>query len=53
MCHKTEKPNQIFLSIELLLLDSNTWNYLTMCKQMISGLFKNVSYKLFIYKLYI
>ena len=26
--------------MELLVLDWNTWNYLTVCKQMSSGLFK-------------
>ena len=40
--------------IELLVLNNNTWNHLTMCKQMSSGLFKNkVSYKLFSYKSYL
>ena len=34
--------------IESLMLDNNTWNYLTECKQMGSGSFKNkVIYKLF------
>ena len=33
--------------IELLVLDNDTWNYLTVCKQMGSDLFKNVIYKLF------
>ena len=40
------------VSIELLVLDSNTWNYLTVCKQMTSGLFKDVIYKQFVYKSY-
>ena len=30
-----------------LVLDSNTWNHLTVCKQISSGSFKNVTYKLF------
>ena len=30
-----------------------TWNHLTVCKQMISGLFKNVTNKLFIHKSYL
>ena len=35
------------------MLDSNTWNHLTVCKQMSSGSFKNnVAYKIFAYKLY-
>ena len=33
------------------MLNSNTWNYLTVYKQMSSGLFKNdVTYELFTYK---
>ena len=32
----------------LFVLDSSTWNHLTVCKQMKSNLFKNkVTYKLF------
>ena len=40
--------------IELLVLDCNTLNHLTMCGQMGSGLFKNsnVTYKIFAYKSY-
>ena len=39
------------VQIQLLVFDSNTWNHLTLCKQMMSALFKNnVTYKLFIYK---
>ena len=34
-------------------LYSNTWNHLAVCKQMSFGLFKNVFYKLFVYKSYI
>ena len=37
---------------ELLVLDCNIWNHLTVCKQMGSGSFKNVTYKLFAYKSY-
>ena len=38
--------------IELLVFDRNNWNNLTVCKQMNS--IKNyVTYKLFVYKLYI
>ena len=33
--------------IKLLVLCNCAWNHLTECKQMISGLFKNVIYKLF------
>ena len=41
----------INIKIELLMLNSNTWNYLTVCKQMNSGLFKNdITNKLFGYK---
>ena len=41
-------------SIELLVLDGNTWNNLTVCKQMSSDSFRNnITYKIFIYKLYI
>ena len=36
--------------IELLVLDSNVWNHLTVCKQMNSGSFKNVTDKLLVYK---
>ena len=33
------------------MLDNKTWNHLTLCKEIISGLFKNnASYKLFTYK---
>ena len=35
------------------MLGSNTWNYLTVCEQMISGLFENVTYRQFVYKSYI
>ena len=36
-------------NIELLMLDCNTWNHLTVCKQMSSGLFRNkVTNKLFV-----
>ena len=43
-----------FCCIGLFVLNSNTLNYLTECKQMSSGSFKNiVTYKLFIYKSYI
>ena len=30
------------INIELLVLDSNTWNHLTVCKQMSYGSFKNL-----------
>ena len=33
---------------ELLVLNCNTWNYLTVSKRMSSGLFKNVTYEQFI-----
>ena len=33
------------------MLDRNTWNYLTVSKQMSSGSFENVTNKLFVYKL--
>ena len=39
--------------MKLLVLDNNTWNHLPVCKQMSSGLFKNVTYKLFVDKSYI
>ena len=39
--------------VELLVLNSNIWIHLTVCKQMSSGLFKNTTYKLFVYKSYI
>ena len=40
--------------MKLLVLNSSTWNHLSVCKQMCSGLFKNhVTYELFIYKSYI
>ena len=32
--------------VKLLMLRINTWNYLTVCKQMITGLFKNVINKM-------
>ena len=42
------------MQIELLVLDSNTWNHLAVCKQMSSGLFRNnVIFKLLIYVSYI
>ena len=41
------------LQIQILMLDSNTWNHLPVCKQMSFGLFKNVTYKLVIYKSHI
>ena len=37
--------------MKLLMLDSNTWKYLTVCKQINAGSFKNnVTNKLFVYK---
>ena len=33
-------------------INNNNWNHLIVCKQMSSGLFKNITYKVFIYKLY-
>ena len=35
------------------MLSSNTCNHLTVCKQIRSGSFKNVNYKLFVYNAYI
>ena len=36
------------VQMKLSVFDYNTWNYLTVCKQMSSGSFKNnVTYKLF------
>ena len=44
----------IIMIIELLMLTSNTWNHLTVCKQMSSGSFKNnITSKQFTYKSYI
>ena len=43
----------ICVQIELLVLDNNTCNYLAVSKQMRSSSFKNVTNKLFAYKLYI
>ena len=40
------------MQLEILVLNSNTWNYLTVCKQMMPDLFKNLNYKLFAYKSY-
>ena len=37
----------------MLVFYSKTWNHSTVSKPMSSGLFKNVTYKLFIYKSYI
>ena len=43
-----------YLLIELIMLNNNTCNYLTECKQMSTCLFKsNVTYKLFVYKIHI
>ena len=40
------------MELELFVLDYNTWNHLTVYKQISSGSFKsNVTYKLFTYKL--
>ena len=38
---------------KLQVLNSNTWNYLTVCKQMSFGLFENCYLKIFVYKLFI
>ena len=41
------------MQIELLVLDNNTWNHLTVCKQISSSSFKNnVTDKRFVYKSY-
>ena len=51
--HKTQ-PNQPFklCTNKWIILDSNTWNYLTVCKQVNStNLFKNeITFRLFTYK---
>ena len=39
--------------VKLWLLYSNTWNHLNVCKKMISGLFKNVIYKMCLQIIYI
>ena len=38
---------------ELFVLDSNTWNHLTVNEQMSSGSFKNCYLQIFVYKSYI
>ena len=41
------------MQMKLFVLDSNTCNYLTVCKQMNSGSFEiNLDFKVFIYKSY-
>ena len=37
--------------MDLLVLNNNTWNYLAVCKQMSSGMFKK-GYQLTVYKSY-
>ena len=41
--YNTLRVCKYWYQIELLVLDSSTWNYLTMCKEMGSGLFKMLS----------
>ena len=42
------------MHLKLFVLDNNNWNYLTVCKQISSDLFKDyVTYKLFTRKSYI
>ena len=41
------------IDFKLGLFYSNTWNHLTVCKQMSSGLFKNIIYKMCLQILYI
>ena len=41
------------VQMELVVLSSNTWNHWIVGKQMSSGSFKDVTYKLFLYKSYI
>ena len=36
----------------MIIIEWNILNYLTVCKQMSSGSFKNFTYKLFAFKLY-
>ena len=43
----------ICAKIKPLVLDSNTGSHLTVCKQMSNGSFKNVTYGLFLPKLYL
>ena len=38
------------MQIELLVLDSNTWNHLTFVQKRAHACFKNVTYKLFAHK---
>ena len=38
---------------KLLLLHKNTWNYLILCKQMNSRLFKDVIYKMCLESIYL
>ena len=40
------------IKFKVLVLHSNIWNHLNVCKQMSSCSYKNVIYKLFINKLY-
>ena len=47
ICRKTEPAKQIEV------FNYYTWNHLTVCKQMSSGLFKNVTYKLFTWKSFV
>ena len=41
------------IDLRLLLLYNNTWNYLTICKQISSGLFKNIVNKIFTHHIYL
>ena len=47
------KQMGFFFQIRLLVLFNATWNHLTKCKKTMSRSFKNVSYKLFAYNIYI
>ena len=53
LVHKQISSDSFKNKITFKLLTNHMYNHLTVCKQMSSGLFKNVIYKLCIYKSYI
>ena len=56
---RSQKTPPVFISVHhqsyatLFVFDKNTWNHLTMCKQMSSGSSRNVIYEICFYKSYI
>ena len=50
---KILESTELCAKIKLFVLHNNTWNQLTVCKQMSSGSFRNVIFRICVHRLYI